>query len=97
MTDRVPCAVPFCRRTRAPDQFTEWLCGDHWRLVDARLRKLRRKILKRLQRGATGGNVAKLDVWTWERAKRQAIERAHGLDGRAPPPNFPTRQQGTEA
>jgi hypothetical protein len=48
---RLPCCVPFCRRTRGPrkgdrypiEEATEWLCADHWKLADVRLRRLRAK------------------------------------------------------
>jgi hypothetical protein len=42
MTDRLPCCVPFCRRTTRDDgRFSEWICGAHWRLVDKELRRLK--------------------------------------------------------
>lgn len=41
--DRIPCVVPFCRRTakRLPDDGpdAEIICGKHYRLADQRLRK----------------------------------------------------------
>jgi hypothetical protein len=51
MTARLPCCVPFCRRTRGRrkgdrypiEEATEWLCADHWKLADQRLRRLRAK------------------------------------------------------
>lgn len=48
MTARKTCCVPFCRRTtgRDPSSF-EWICGDHWRLVDRRLKSAWRRQLKR--------------------------------------------------
>lgn len=33
-TDRIPCLVPFCRRTTGGDQgFSEWICQPHWSAV----------------------------------------------------------------
>lgn len=50
VSERLPCCVPFCRRTRGqrkddryPIEATEWLCADHWKLADRRLRQLRAK------------------------------------------------------
>jgi hypothetical protein len=44
MTDRIPCCVPFCRRTRRNDgRFSEWICGAHWRLVDKKLKRLKKQ------------------------------------------------------
>jgi hypothetical protein len=42
MTARLPCCVPFCRRTTRNDRgWAEWLCPRHWRLVDKELRSLK--------------------------------------------------------
>lgn len=39
MCDRIPCEVPFCRRTARPDRVgTVWICGQHWGLVPKRYR-----------------------------------------------------------
>jgi hypothetical protein len=43
---RLPCVVPFCRRTTARADFEQWICGDHWRLID----KARRRVYGRLRR-----------------------------------------------
>lgn len=46
MSDRIPCIVPYCRRTalRMPGDRdgVEIICGPHWRSVRRRLRKLKR-------------------------------------------------------
>lgn len=96
MADRLSCCVPFCRRTRHNrDNTSEWICGDHWRLVPARLRK-RKYRLFRLYRHRYGDNsfwaypggspqrlgAVKLDRLcgkAWEACKRAAIEAAVGL------------------
>lgn len=32
--DRLPCCVPFCRRTIGADKgYSEWICPKHWRVV----------------------------------------------------------------
>ena len=75
-SQRVPCAVPFCRRTRGLRRGDErlppeWICGDHWRLVDRRLRRLKAKAERRER--------WRLAAMLWLRCKRQAIERAFGI------------------
>lgn len=40
--DRIPCCVLFCRRTAPRSRFpdcAEIICGKHWRLASAALRK----------------------------------------------------------
>lgn len=102
MTRRTCCAVPGCKRTRGqrkgepPIQLeTEWICGDHWPLVPAFLRKRRARLARRYRR-AFGDNpfwsygagtpnriaAVKLDRMlraAWVICKRAAIERAIGL------------------
>lgn len=91
--DRTPCLVPFCRRTasaafmRGPGEF---LCGNHYPLVDKRLRRLRTRV--RLKAGRVGWTPAliALSGRLWARAKGQALDRAgalgpgKGLSGKVP-------------
>lgn len=49
MTTWTHCCVPGCRR-RSSKFKEEWLCGDHWRLVDRRLKTFRTKRLRQLYR-----------------------------------------------
>lgn len=73
MSARVPCCVPFCRRTRDPAKLgadTEWLCPNHWRLVE----RSRRRLYARATRGQHPARS-----WLWARLKVQAIERAAGI------------------
>lgn len=58
MTDRIPCAVPYCRRTLGRDRgYREWICGKHWALLPKRTRRrysrARRIMRKRIERDAT--------------------------------------------
>lgn len=55
MTAFTHCCVPGCRR-RSSKFKSEWLCGDHWRLVDKRLKVYRTKRLKRLVRACEAAN-----------------------------------------
>lgn len=62
MTDRIPCCVPFCRRTASRDRFPdcdEIICGKHWRMASKKARSFKVKAEKELRR--------------WE-AKCEAIE-----------------------
>lgn len=79
MSDRTPCLVPFCRRTRKslPDR-PEWICGVHWPRTDRRLRRLIRKVRRRRER-VDSDRLYALHVKLWEKLKQQAIERAVGL------------------
>jgi hypothetical protein len=43
---RSTCCVIGCRRTSTLFE-REWICGEHWRLVDRDVKRLRTKILKR--------------------------------------------------
>lgn len=83
--ERRPCEVPFCRRTstRWPD---EWLCCDHWRLVDRSLKLYRTRRLKQLRQRAEQTlewkdwmRLRRASHLIWRRMKRQAIERALGI------------------
>ena len=47
---RIPCCVPFCRRTRKPDQYDQWICGVHWRLVPMAIKAEYRRDRRRARR-----------------------------------------------
>lgn len=79
---RLACAVPFCRRTTAHAGFSEWICGDHWRLTDRRLRQAMFRRRRLIRRGVIGADRARqIDRADklWVMLKRQAIERAMGV------------------
>lgn len=86
MTARLPCCVPFCRRSTARTEFSEWLCGDHWRLVDRRRRRVYGRYMRQWRRYGPEARVhidgrvfrAAADR-IWRRLKREAIERAAGI------------------
>lgn len=76
MSDRIPCCVPFCRRTRAAEKLAPWsefICSDHWRLVDRRRRRVYAKAKRKL------ADRVQLLNWLWERLKAEAIEKAVGI------------------
>ncbi len=80
---RLPCCVPFCRRTTAAGRFDEWLCAKHWPLVSIRLKARKRKAQRLLQRALARGldkpMIAARAAATWEASKVEAIERAVGI------------------
>jgi hypothetical protein len=93
MTERIPCVVPFCRRTMKPDgHSTEHICGKHWRHADRGLRqrynKLRRWAEPLLEaEPETYSPAARAEIIAtvgelyqmWGQIKRQAIEGAMGI------------------
>ena len=66
---RLPCLVPFCRRTCAAELgYREWICGKHWQLVDPKLRRLK-ALAERRRRWAAAERI-----WVW--CRDQAVARA---------------------
>ena len=58
MEDRIPCCVPFCRRTASRAKFpgcTEIICGKHWRMAPQVWRRRRSK-LERMYKKRFGNN-----------------------------------------
>lgn len=83
---RVGCCVPFCGRTRKSPagRFSEWICGDHWRLIDKERRRVWGRVHRRWRRfGPASRETAPLVAYArlWAALKRQAIERAAGITG----------------
>lgn len=91
MSERIPCCVPFCRRTASRTRFPEAeeiICGKHFRSTSRTLRrrmsKVRRTWKRELARNNTFANKAIERLWAldhrlWARIKVQAIELAVGL------------------
>lgn len=75
MTSRVPCCVPFCRRTIArenlPTEHNEWICGRHWTTTS---RAWRRRLFLFRRRDRQD-----LEDRMWAMLKHQAIERSVGI------------------
>jgi hypothetical protein len=81
--------VPFCRRTAprlAADgaEFVEVICGKHYRLAPAYLRRRLTKVRRAFRRAVAaedhgrGQRAWKLDHAIWARIKAAAIEAAVG-------------------
>lgn len=96
MTERIPCCVPFCRRTFKDDgRAGEIMCGKHYRLADQRYRRLWTRLVRAWRRDprqfwemppGSRERLRKLKIERlfdklWVRIKRQAIERAAGITG----------------
>ncbi len=88
MSHRIPCCVPFCRRTANGQKFPdahEIICGKHYRLASLVLRRRLSKLRRRHARYREGVDDAKiersyaLDWRIWDRIKAQVIERAAGI------------------
>lgn len=75
MKKRLRCCVPFCNRTRKPDEYAEWICGKHWPLTDLQSRL----VYRRMKFRRPGPEFAQARGRIWDRLRRQAIERAAGL------------------
>lgn len=80
MSDRIPCIVPFCRRTaprsKFPDPATRIICGKHWRAVSKRYRRVYTRAMRRCNRGKVPVRVMNR---LWDHLERKAIEAAGGL------------------
>lgn len=83
MTDRISCCAPFCRRSTAkgklPFGFNEWLCPDHYRAVDIKLKRQRAALRRRNIKRIDAERYVATDDRMWRRIKKQAIERAAGI------------------
>lgn len=77
---RVACCVPFCRRTRKPDGYPEWICGKHWRMVRKRTRT-RMKLMNRIVRREIRRNPLVSTYWKMKPGSRERISalRTFGL------------------
>lgn len=68
--DRTPCLIPGCRRTiKAQPPATEWVCGQHWRLVPKRMRDIYLRA-RRQRRPATALNRL------WRAISHEAVAQA---------------------
>lgn len=78
---RIPCVVPFCRRTTAGKAGAEWICGNHWPMVPKARRRVWGRLRKRWRRyGPEAGEHFPARWWrVWAALKREAIERATGI------------------
>lgn len=80
MTGRIRCCVPGCGRTfkREGDE-EEVVCGKHWRLADARLRRVITMVRRKARRLGWSHALACTHDRLWYKCRDQAIERAMGI------------------
>lgn len=81
MTERIQCVVPFCRRTTARFKPpTEWICGEHWKLIPHAQRRVWGRLRRQWRRfGPESGIGGERWYRVWDRLKRSAIEAAGGI------------------
>lgn len=69
------CCVPFCERSTTRTEFSEWLCGDHWKLIERKHRRVYGRYVRQWRRyKICDAPEAASRLWRW--MKRRAIERA---------------------
>lgn len=71
---RIPCVVPFCRRTADEAKYpsgTVIICGKHWRLAPASWRRRRSKLERRYSR-----QFGDTPFWEFPAGSPQRIEAA---------------------
>lgn len=74
-SDRIPCIIPFCRRTHPPADFDEWICSKHWAVTDRRYRRVYARIRRKLRRSDDIGLDRR--AWRiWTRLKMQVCQRS---------------------
>lgn len=57
----------------------EWICGDHWLMVDKKRRRVWGRFYGRWRRFGPPENAPSIKRRLWDCLKRQAIERAAGI------------------
>lgn len=79
-SERIPCAVPGCGRSRSPDStWAEFICPRHWAAVDRRSRRILHLLHRRIRRLGSSPRLVALENRVWSICKHQAIERAVGI------------------
>jgi len=63
----------------------EWICGEHWRLVDPNVKRVKRWAERRYRKKPTAKALRRVLFW-WTQCKRQAIEVAVGISNTANDP-----------
>lgn len=79
VTERIQCSVPFCERTTAANQqFTQWVCSEHWKGLPRQRRLAYNRAKKRWQATREEKDQIAADM-LWKRLQQAAINRALGL------------------
>lgn len=75
MDDRIPCVVPFCRRTiKRQENFHEYICANHWRYVPRKYRQLYFAAKRKFKKDWTKKNWQRQHR-IWEKLKQIAMMR----------------------
>lgn len=83
-SERIPCCIPYCRRTMRDVGQDEVICGKHFRLADKSLIRRYRALSRWLLKWNGSGDPKfdrRFETYTrgWSRIKQQVIERAMGI------------------
>ena len=79
--DRIPCIVPFCRRTAPAAKYppdTRIICGKHWQRTPKAYRRAYNRAMRRWNRGNPDA-MRPVMYRLWDRMARAAVEAAGGL------------------
>lgn len=76
---RLPCCVPFCRRTTA-GPFGEWICGKHWASVSRQTKRRRRCVMRLVERSRKRFHRQYAEQgWRWKPSQFERVEAAKRL------------------
>lgn len=79
-TLKVSCCVVGCgRHGRIAPPDDEWICADHWKLVDRELKQHYRRVRRKMNQFGRFQSLERLSHKLWVQLREQAIERAMGL------------------
>lgn len=74
MGDRLPCCVPFCRRTiRSDAGYSQWMCGKHWSLAPLSARS-EYNALKRQARKIVANKPTHREWWKYPGGSPDRLE-----------------------
>ncbi len=76
---QIRCLVPFCDKTRGdrkgsalpPHEDFEWICGNHYKAVDARKRQLLTRLRKK--------GMDQLAHRLWLKIREEALDKGMGI------------------
>ena len=77
--DRIPCVVPFCRRTAPRAKFpdaSEIICGKHWRMARKSRRRIYSMMLRNERDGILNERQRRLGWRLWEAIKAEVLTAA---------------------
>lgn len=73
--DRLKCCVSDCKRSiPLPNNFSEWICGQHYKFVPPKLKSLKRRTIGHAKKYPTKKNLLRMSR-VWEKTKIAAQMR----------------------